>query len=99
MSIARRIANLFRRSEVDCEIDAELRSHIEMRTEDNIAAGMTREQARRDSLLRFGNRTSTRERVAGADAALLIESIGLSRFGYSLSECRIVDDLLEPTNG
>ena len=76
MSIARRIANLFRRSEVDCEIDAELRSHIEMRTEDNIAAGMTREQARRDSLLRFGNRTSTRERVAGADAALLIESFG-----------------------
>jgi ABC-type lipoprotein release transport system permease subunit len=40
MSLSRRIANLFSRSKVEREIDAELRSHIEMRIEDNIAGGI-----------------------------------------------------------
>ncbi len=38
MSIFRRIANLFHRSKLDQEVEAELRSHIEMRTADNLAA-------------------------------------------------------------
>lgn len=75
MSLVRRISNLFSRSRVDREIDAELRSHIEMRIEDNHAAGMSDEDARRDALLRFGNLTSTKEHVAGADAALTLDSI------------------------
>jgi len=41
MSILRRITNLFHRSKLDQEIEAELRSHIEMRTADNMAAGMS----------------------------------------------------------
>jgi hypothetical protein len=53
MSLFRRISNLFFRSQVEKEIDAELRSHIEMRTADNIAAGMPQEEARRDAILRF----------------------------------------------
>ena len=60
MSILRRIANLFHRSELDQDIDAELRSHIEMRTADNIAAGLSPEQARRDAVLRFGSRSRHR---------------------------------------
>lgn len=75
MSILRRIANLFYRSKLDREIDAELGSHIEMRTEDNIAAGMPPEQARRNALLRFGNRAKLRERVAAADAEMILDSI------------------------
>ena len=47
MSLFRRISNLFSRSSVDREIDAELRSHIEMRVEDNLAIGMTPAEARR----------------------------------------------------
>jgi predicted permease len=75
MSSFRRIANLFSRSKTEQEIDAELRSHVEMRTEDNIADGMSPEQARRDAGLRFGNRTLIKEQVAGEDAALVIENI------------------------
>jgi hypothetical protein len=55
MSLGRRIANLFSRSKVERDIDNELRSHLEMRIEDNIAAGMSPEEGRRDALLRFGN--------------------------------------------
>lgn len=75
MSLLRRISNLFSRSKVDREIDAELRSHIEMRIEDNLANGMSAEEARRDALLRFGNLSSTKEHVTGADAALTLYGI------------------------
>ncbi len=70
MAAFRRIANLFRRSTVNREIADELQSHIDLRVEANLAAGMSPEEARRDALLRFGNPTSTRERVHSADAAL-----------------------------
>ena len=73
MSILRRIANLFHRSELDEEIDAELRSHIEMRTADNVAAGMPPEEARRDARLRFGNPAALKERVTEADAQMFLD--------------------------
>ncbi|HUD57179.1 MAG TPA: permease prefix domain 1-containing protein [Terracidiphilus sp.] len=74
MAIFRRIANLMHRSSVDREIDAELESHIAMRIDENIARGMSPDEARRDALVRFGNPTATRERVVAADAMLGIES-------------------------
>ena len=58
MAIIRRIGNLFRRRQVDREIAAELEAHIALRTDDNIAHGMSPEEARRDALLRFGNPTA-----------------------------------------
>jgi predicted permease len=74
MAIVQRMANLFRKSRVNREIEAELRAHVEMRAEENLAAGMPPEQARREALLRFGNPASTREQVANADAALGLEN-------------------------
>jgi macrolide transport system ATP-binding/permease protein len=75
MSLMRRISNLLSRTKVDREIEAELRSHIEMRTEDNVAAGMQADEARRDALVRFGNRAATKEKVAYMDTALALDSI------------------------
>jgi hypothetical protein len=76
MAILRRFANLFRRSKVDHDINAELQSHIAMRIDANVAAGMSPEDARRDALLRFGNPTTTRERVAASDATLSFADLG-----------------------
>jgi predicted permease len=75
MALLRRIANLFSRSKVDREIDAELRSHIDMRIEENVANSMSPEEARRDALLRFGNLSSMKENVTGANTALTLYSI------------------------
>ena len=71
MSILRRISNLFSRPKLGREIDAELQSHIEMRIEDNLAAGMSPGEARRDALHRFGNPTAINEHVTAADASLI----------------------------
>jgi putative ABC transport system permease protein len=87
MPTFRRISNLFSRSSVDREIDAELKSHIEMRIEDNLAAGMSAEDARRDALVRFGNPLLMKERVIAADAALGLESIWAD-LHYALRQLR-----------
>ena len=75
ISILGRISNLFSRTSLDREIESELQSHIEMRTEDNLADGMSPERARRDALARFGNPTVTKEDVVFADAALVLGSV------------------------
>jgi hypothetical protein len=77
MGMMRRFKNLMRLADIDREIDAELESHIALRIEDNLAAGMSPAEARRDALLRFGNAASTKERVTAADATLGLE--GLAR--------------------
>jgi putative ABC transport system permease protein len=87
MPIFRRIANMFSRARVEREIDAELKAHIEMRTEDSIAAGMSAREARRDALVRFGNPVSTKERVIAIDAALVLGRIGRD-IRYALRQLR-----------
>ncbi|PYT97235.1 MAG: hypothetical protein DMG38_20680 [Acidobacteria bacterium] len=74
MWLFRRIVNAFRRSKLEQDIDRELESHVEMRRADNIAAGMSPDQACRDARIRFGNRTLTRERVTAVDAELVFDS-------------------------
>src|SRR5437016_11766803 len=76
MLILRRILNAFSRSKLEQDIDAEIRSHVEMRIADNIAAGMPPEEARRDALIRFGNRTLMRERVTAVDAEMTFDAVG-----------------------
>ena len=75
MGMPRRIINLFRRKRVDAEIEAELRSHLEMAAEDAVRSGMNEEEAQRATRLRFGNPQVMRERTAGADAALWMEGL------------------------
>jgi predicted permease len=87
MAIFRRIGNLFHRATVDREINAEIDAHIEMRIDENIAHGMPPEDARRDALIRFGNRAATREHVTAADAALSVESV-VRDMRYALRQMR-----------
>jgi predicted permease len=74
MSTFRRFGNLFSKSKVLDDIEAELRAHVEMRTEDNLAAGMSPQEARRDALVRFGSREAMKERVAKENMALMIDT-------------------------
>ena len=75
MGMLRRVTNLFRRNRVGDDIAAELEVHMAMRMDDNIARGMSPEEARREARLQFGNPTATRERVTAADASLGLDNI------------------------
>jgi predicted permease len=83
LSLFRRISNLFSQSRMRDEVDAELKSHLEMRIADNLASGMSPEEARRDALLKLGNPAVIREKVAGEDAPLRLDSfLRDARFGF-----------------
>lgn len=70
-----RLANLLRPARVTEEIEEELRFHIEARTADNIAAGMSPEDAQRDAVRRFGSAALSRERSYEAEMLLWLETI------------------------
>jgi predicted permease len=74
MGIFRRILALGRRSSLGRENESELREHMQMRIDANIAKGMSSEQAAREARLRFGNPAVMRERVDAEDAALGLDS-------------------------
>src|SRR5438874_13570205 len=50
-TIPLRLRSLFRRRQVDQELEDELRDHVERKTEENVSKGMSREDARRAALL------------------------------------------------
>jgi predicted permease len=70
-----RLANLLRPAKVSDEIEEELRYHIEARTADNVAAGMSREEARNDAVRRFGSTALSRERSYETEIFLWLETI------------------------
>ncbi|HEX8430178.1 MAG TPA: ABC transporter permease, partial [Longimicrobium sp.] len=72
----KRLRVLFRREEVERELEEEFAFHLEMETRTNLRAGMTPEAARRQALLTFGGRERFREEVR--DARWFAPVIGLT---------------------
>ena len=57
----RRLCGIFEARQVDREFVAELESHLQMHIEDNLLAGMSPEEARRQALIRLGGVEQTRQ--------------------------------------
>jgi len=49
-----RFCSVFRRSQFDRDLDAELAAHLELAIEENIQRGLAAGEARRQALIRFG---------------------------------------------
>ncbi len=56
-----RLRALFRKRRLDADMDEEMRTHLEMRTRQNVEAGMPREEARFAALRQFGSSESIKE--------------------------------------
>jgi predicted permease len=76
MGVLHRFVNLWRRDRLEAEIEAEIREHLAMRTEDNQAFGMPAESARRSARVRFGNPRSVQEQTQASDALLQLDQLG-----------------------
>lgn len=57
----RRIAGIFHKSAGDRELSAEMESHVRLHVEDNLRAGMTMAQAKREALMKLGGVEQTKE--------------------------------------
>lgn len=66
--------SLFRKPELDSQMDAELRFHIEEVTRAKIAAGMSPEAARRSTVLEFGGREQIKEELRDVHRVRYIET-------------------------
>jgi predicted permease len=70
-----RLRVLFQKHKLDAEMDEEMRSHIEMRTQANIAAGMGAEEALRDARRRFGWGESIKEECRDQRGVRWVEDV------------------------
>src|SRR5262245_15546477 len=70
-----RLRSLFRRSQVEQELDGELRYHLERQIEENITKGMTPEEARYAALRAMGGIEQRKEECRDTRRVRLIEDL------------------------
>jgi putative ABC transport system permease protein len=76
MSWIRRLRNRWREGELARDFDAELRFHLESRTEANIRRGMTPEEAALHARRHMGNLTRAREEMRAARVVTWLDGLG-----------------------
>jgi putative ABC transport system permease protein len=74
MRLLRAVSKLFHKSRTEAELDGELRSFVEMSTDQNIRAGMDPAAARRAALLEMGGLEQVKEQVRDAGALSWLET-------------------------
>src|SRR5919108_1011841 len=70
-----RFGGLFHKQRKDRELEAEIESHIQMHIEDNLRLGMTREEARRQAMIKLGGIESTKEAYRDQRGLPLLETL------------------------
>src|ERR1051325_433308 len=76
MSLKNRLAALLGKRDLDADLDAEMKSHIEMRTEELVGRGVSSEDARRQAMVAFGNRAYIKEEARAFDTVQWLETLG-----------------------
>ena len=77
--------SLFRRPEVEQELDAELRFHLQQQIDENLAAGMSAEEARYAARRAIGGAEQIKEECRDARSVAWIEtSINDLRYGWRM---------------
>jgi putative ABC transport system permease protein len=80
-----RLASIFRRRRSDRELAAELESHLQLHIDDNLRAGMTPEEARRQALIKLGGMEQTKEHYRDRRGLAWLESLAQDvRFGLRM---------------
>ena len=73
------LQNLFRKDQVESQLDSELQAYVDMVTAERVASGIPAEEARRTALAEFGGieqvKQAVRDRRAGAGVELLWQNL------------------------
>ncbi len=70
-----RLGAMFRRKPGDTELREELASHLQMHIDDNVRAGMTLGDARREALMKLGGVAQTEQRYRERRGVPVIETL------------------------
>jgi len=74
------LRGLFRRRDVERDLDDEIRDHIERQTAANVAAGMSADEARRAALVKFGGIERIKDESRDVRRLSIIDSIAQLRY-------------------
>src|SRR5213592_3383415 len=84
-TIPLRLRSLFRGAQADLEVDDELCDHLERKTEEYVAQGMTQEEGHRRARLDLGGIEQTKEKCRDARGVNLLESLAQDlRYGLRM---------------
>src|SRR3989449_6081383 len=70
-----RLGELFQKDRRERELSAEMESHLQMHIEDNLRAGMSAAEARREALMKLGGVEQTKENYPGRRGLPLLEKL------------------------
>ncbi|HVH71784.1 MAG TPA: permease prefix domain 1-containing protein [Candidatus Dormibacteraeota bacterium] len=70
-----RLFSFFRRAQLDRDLDAEIASHVQFATEENLQRGLAPDEARRQALLRFGGTQQVKEQHREARSLPFLETL------------------------
>jgi hypothetical protein len=80
-----RLGDFFRKGKRERELAAELESHLQLHIEDNLRAGMTATEARRQALIKLGGLEQTKESYRDRRGLPLLETLFQDlRFAYRM---------------
>src|SRR5690348_2967158 len=82
-----RLRSFFRGNAQDRELDAEISSHLDLAIEENLQRGLSRDEARRQALIRFGGSQQAKEAYREARGLPLLETL-LQDFRFALRMLR-----------
>jgi predicted permease len=71
-----RVSSLFRRRQLDADLEDELQAHVELAVQENLRRGMAADEARTAALRSFGGVTQTRENYRAQRGLPWLEQIG-----------------------
>jgi predicted permease len=84
-TILRRLRSLYRWARADQELGDEMRFHMEQQVAENVAAGMSAEEARYAAMRAFGNPTMLKEEARDTWGWVWLEQIGQDvRYGFRM---------------
>src|SRR5215467_12702134 len=70
-----RLFSFFRGPQLDRELDAEIASHVQLATEENLQRGLAPDEAHRQALVRFGGPQQAKEQHREARSLPLLETL------------------------
>jgi predicted permease len=82
-----RLGSFFRKRPLDVELDAEMRSHLELAVEENLKRGLSASEARRQALVRFGGVEQAKEQQRAARGMPWLD-VALQDLRYALRTMR-----------
>jgi ABC-type antimicrobial peptide transport system permease subunit len=70
-----RLLNLFRRNQLDRDLQSEIQSHLSLATEENLKKGLSPEESRRQALIQFGGTQQAKESAREQQSPPFVETL------------------------